>query len=96
MPSKTIPYRDALLEALSHPDEAVHYLNAAIEDSPEMFLQALRNVAQSRQMTKVAKDAGVTRESLYRATSLTGNPTLDTLSSVLSALGLKIRVEADV
>jgi probable addiction module antidote protein len=84
------------LEALSHPDEAVHYLNAAIEDSPEMFLQALRNVAQSRQMTKVAKDAGVTRESLYRATSLTGNPTLDTLSSVLSALGLKIRVEADV
>ena len=96
MSSKTRPYRDALLEALSDPDEAAHYLNAAIEDSPEMFLKALRNVAQSRQMTNVAKRAGVTRESLYRATSLTGNPTLDTLSSVLGALGLKIRIEADV
>jgi DNA-binding phage protein len=41
MPSKTRPYSDALLEALSDPDEAVHYLNAAIEDSPEMFLKAL-------------------------------------------------------
>jgi hypothetical protein len=37
MPSKTGPYRDALLEALADRDEAAHYLNAAIEDSPEMF-----------------------------------------------------------
>jgi probable addiction module antidote protein len=96
VPSKTSPYREALLEALADPDEAAHYLNAAIDDSPEMFLKALRNVAQSRQMAKVAKDAGVTRESLYRATSLTGNPTLDTLSSVLGALGLKIKIEADI
>ena len=96
MPSKTGPYRDALLEALADRDEAAHYLNAAIEDSPEMFLKALRNIAQSRQMTKVARRAGVTRKSLYRATSLTGNPTLDTLRSVRSALGLKIRIEADV
>ncbi len=95
MPNKTRPYREALLEALSDPIEAVHYLNAAIGDSPEMFLKALRNVAQARQMAKVARDAGVTRESLYRATSEIGNPTLDTLNSVLSAMGIKLKFEPD-
>jgi probable addiction module antidote protein len=94
MPSRTRPYREALLEALADPVEAAHYLNAAIGDSPDMFLKALRNVAQSRQMTQVAKEAGVTRESLYRATSLAGNPTLDTLASLLSALGLQMKIEA--
>jgi probable addiction module antidote protein len=51
-------------------------------------------------MTKVAKDAGIQRESLYRALSDHGNPTLDTLTGVLSALGLKLSVtgikDADV
>jgi probable addiction module antidote protein len=95
MTSKTSSYRDALLKSLSDPHEAAHYLNAAISDSPEMFLKALRNVAQSRQMAKVAREAGVTRESLYRATSEIGNPTLDTLESVLTAMGIKIKFEAD-
>jgi probable addiction module antidote protein len=61
-----------------------------------MFRKALRNVAQARQMAKVARKAGVTRESLYRVTSDIGNPTLETLDSVLDALGIKIRFEADV
>jgi probable addiction module antidote protein len=95
MPKKTRPYREALLEGLSDPVEAAHYLNAAMNDSPEMFLKALRNVAQSRQMTKVARDAGVTRESLYRALSQEGNPTLGTLHSVLGALGLNIAIQAN-
>src|SRR5260370_34268625 len=94
MRNKTRPYREALLDALSDPIEAEHYLNAAISDSLEMFLKALRNVAQSRQMARVARKAGINRESIYRATSVTGNPTLDTLDSVLSALGLKLRIEA--
>jgi len=96
MTSKTRPYREALLEALSDPSEAVHYLNAAINDSPEMFLKALRNVAQAHQMAKVARDAGVTRESLYRATSEIGNPTLDTLDSVLSAVGVRMQFAVHV
>ena len=90
MPSKTRPYRESLLNALADPNEAAHYLNAAIEDSPEMFLKALRNVAQARQMAKVAREAGVTRESLYRATSEAGNPTLETLLSILQAMDLKM------
>jgi probable addiction module antidote protein len=92
MPSKTRPYREVLLQSLTNPDVAAAYLSEAINDSPEMFRKALRNVAQSRQMSKVAKDAGVTRESLYRATSGIGNPTLETLDSVLEVLDLKLAV----
>jgi probable addiction module antidote protein len=92
--TRTRPYREALLEALADPIEAAHYLNAAILDSHEMFLKALKNVAQARRnMTNIAKQAGVTRESLYRSLSDEGNPTLDTLNSVLEVLGLKIAVE---
>jgi probable addiction module antidote protein len=94
MPSKTRPYREALLESLSDPAAAASYLTAAKSDSPEMFRKALRNVAQSRQMATVARSAGVTRESLYRATSEIGNPTLDTLDSVLTALGIDITFKA--
>jgi len=89
---KTSSYRDALLESLRDADEAQEYLNAAIEDSPEAFLKALKNVAQSHQMTKVAKESGIQRETLYRSLSEQGNPTLGTLSSILSVLGLTITV----
>ncbi|MGB9203417.1 MAG: addiction module antidote protein [Terriglobales bacterium] len=95
MPSKTRPYREALLEALSDSEVAASYLTAAMNDSPDMFRKALRNVAQARQMARVARNAGVTRESLYRATSEIGNPTLDTLDSVLTAVGIKIKFEAE-
>jgi len=95
MASKSRPYRESLLEAVADPAEAAHYLSAAIEDSPEMFLKALRNVAQARQMAKVAQEAGIQRESLYRALSSEGNPTLGTLHSVLHALGLKLTIAAE-
>jgi probable addiction module antidote protein len=83
------------MEALQDSEEASAYLNAALEDSPESFLKALKNVAQSRQMTKVAKDSGVQRETLYRSLSEEGNPTFATLSSVLSAVGMRLVVVAD-
>src|SRR5271157_214992 len=90
MTIKTSSYRQSLLAALLDPVEASAYLNAALEDSPEAFLKALKNVAQSRQMAKVAKDAGVQRETLYRSLSEQGNPTFETLSSILGALGMKL------
>jgi len=82
------------LEALQDPEEAANYLNVALEDSPEMFRKACLNVIQARQVAKVAKRAGVTRENLYRSFSATGNPTLETLHSVLQAVGLSLGVEA--
>ena len=95
MTRKSSSYRQSLLEALTDPVEAKEYLNAVIEDSPEGFLKALRNVAQAHQMTKVAKEAGVQRETLYRSLSSEGNPTWDTLSSVLKAVGLKISISLE-
>ena len=92
MTIKTSSYRQSLLTALLDPAEASAYLNAALEDSPQAFLKAVRNVAQSRQMVKVAKDSGVQRETLYRSLSEQGNPTFETLSSVLAALGMKISI----
>lgn len=95
MPKRTTSYRDRLLKRLSTPEEAANYLNAAMEDSPEVFLEALRDVAQARQMASVARTAGLTREALYRSFSSEGNPTLDTLVSVLCALNLKIAIATD-
>jgi probable addiction module antidote protein len=95
MANKTSSYRESLLAALADPTEASAYLNAAIEDSPESFLKALKNVAQARQMAKVAKDAGIQRETLYRSFSEQGNPTFETLSSVLGALGMRLMVATD-
>lgn len=90
MARKTSSYSETLMEALTDPVEAAEYLNAALEDSPESFLKALRNVAQARQMTKVAEDAGIQRETLYRSFAPQGNPTFTTLSSVLHAVGLRL------
>jgi probable addiction module antidote protein len=92
MSRKTSSYRESLLRRLSNPAEAEAYLNAGLDDSLPAFLKALKNVMQAHQMAKVAKEAGVQRETLYRSFSERGNPTLATLSSVLGAMGLKISV----
>jgi probable addiction module antidote protein len=92
MTPKTGSYRKSLLTSLLDPAEASAYLNAALEDSPEAFLKALKNVAQARTMASVAREAGIQRETLYRAFSENGNPTFETLSSVLAALGMKLSI----
>ena len=79
------------------PSLAVKYLNATLENSedPGAFLIALRRVAEARGgIAKVAKAAGIERESLYRALSAKGNPRMSTLVAVTKAMGLRITVEA--
>lgn len=75
---------------------AAEYLRAALEDEddPGVLLIALRHLAQAQGIAKVAKAAGIERESLYRALSSRGNPRLSTLVAVTKALGLKLTVEA--
>jgi probable addiction module antidote protein len=77
-------------------DFAVEYLKAAIEDEeePRVLLLALRQIAQARGVAKIAKAAGIERESLYRALSARGNPRLSTLVAVTKAIGVKLTVEA--
>jgi probable addiction module antidote protein len=78
------------------PAFAAEYLKAAIEDTeePRVLLVALRHIAKARGgIAKVAKAAGVERESLYRALSPRGNPRLSTLLAVTKAMGLTLTVE---
>jgi len=97
MAKRTKSYQVILLESLRDPDEAAAYLNAALEDdsedAAELFLLALRNVAEARGMGKLAEKATLNRESLYRALSAKGNPRLSTLGALLDALGLRLAVE---
>ena len=74
---------------------AAEYLKAALdEDEPHALLVALRRIAEARGgVAKVAKMAGIERESLYRALSQRGNPRLSTLVAVTKAVGLKLTVE---
>ena len=78
------------------PQFAAEYLRAALEESdePRVLLLALRHVAQARGIAKIAKSAGVERESLYRALSANGNPRLSTLYAVAKAVGLRLTLEA--
>ncbi len=84
-------------ELRENPKFAVEYLRVALQDTeePGVLLVALRRVAQARGgIAKVAKAAGIERESLYRALSARGNPRLSTLVAVAKAVGLKLTVEA--
>jgi probable addiction module antidote protein len=78
------------------PSFAAEYLKAALEDAdePRVLLIALRHLAQAQGIARVAKAAGIERESLYRALSAHGNPRLSTLVAVTRAIGLKLTVEA--
>ena len=75
---------------------AAEYLKAAMEDTeePQVLLVALRHIAEARGgIAKIAKAAGIERESLYRALSPRGNPRLSTLVAVTKAMGLTLTVE---
>ena len=92
------PYKEHLKETLADPLEAAGYLNAAMEEGDkELFLLALRNVAEARLggMSKLAAATGLNRESLYRMLSGKGNPELKSLDKLLHALGLKLAVETN-
>ena len=95
MPKRTTSFRDDLLADLVDPQDAAAYLNAALEESDEMFLVALRDVAEARQMARVAEGAGVARESVYRMLTAKGNPTYTSLLGILRAVGLKMAISAE-
>src|SRR5204863_6014802 len=94
----SISHHKAIVQELrDDPEFAAEYLKAAMEDTdePQVLLIALRHVAEARGgVAKIAKAAGIERESLYRALSARGNPRLSTLVAVTKALGLKLTVEA--
>jgi probable addiction module antidote protein len=93
----SISHDEAMTRELrENPEFAVEYLRAALEEDsePRVLLIALRRVVQARGIARIAKAAGVERESLYRALSTRGNPRLSTLAAVTKAVGMRLTVEA--
>ena len=97
-PKGSISHDEAVVRELrKDPEFAAEYRKAALEDAddPRVLLIALRHVAEAKGgVARVAKAAGIERESLYRALSQRGNPRLSTLVAVTKAMGLKLTVEA--
>jgi probable addiction module antidote protein len=94
----SISHDEAMIRQLREDRQfAAEYLKAALEDSddPKVLLIALRRLTEARGgFTKIARAAGIERESLHRALSARGNPRLSTLVAVTRAIGLKLTVEA--
>jgi probable addiction module antidote protein len=93
----SVSHDEAVIRRIrKEPEFGAAYLKAALEeeDEPRVLLMALRHLAQAQGIAKVAKAAGIERESLYRALSVRGNPRLSTLFAVTKAIGLRLTVEA--
>ena len=94
MSKTSTSYQEGLIKDLTKPDEAAAYLNAALEDeSKEVFLMALRDIAEAKGMTRLSRKARLNRESMYRMLSRHGNPQLSSLTSILENAGLRLAVE---
>lgn len=92
------PHDEAVVEMLkADPEFANEYLAVALDQADQTgghqaLLAALRHIAEAQGMSAVAERAGMPRESLYRALSPRGNPTLKTWLAVLNATGLQLSV----
>ncbi|MFB9121980.1 putative addiction module antidote protein [Paraburkholderia dipogonis] len=75
-------------------EEAIaEYLNAALEDGDaDVLLAAIADIAKARGIAKVAADAGLGRESLYKTLAPGSKPRMDTVLKLLRALGVKLNV----
>lgn len=88
-------YHDSLIKSLKDPIEAAEYLNAVLEnDDKDMFLVALRNVAEAHGgLSVLARELKLNRANLYKIFSKSGNPEKNTLTNILKRLGLRLAVK---
>jgi len=95
--SKTVITRYDVAEHLRTSEEMAAYLEACLEEADgdaSLIVKALGDIARAKGMTQVARDAGLSRESLYKALSGERNPGFDTILKVVRALGLRLHAEA--
>ena len=95
MQTTTAPYDVA--EFLETPEEMAAYLEACIEEAngdAAFIAKALGDIARAKGMTQIARETGLSRESLYKALSGERSPSFDTVLKVVSALGLKLSASA--
>lgn len=94
---KTITTRYDVADHLRTPEEMAAYLEACLDeaDGDAAFIaKALGDIARAKGMSQVARDTGLSRESLYKALSGDRAPNLDTVLKVISALGIRLHAEA--
>ena len=95
--SKTVPTRYDVAEHLRTPEEMAAYFEACLDeaDGDAAFIaKALGDIARAKGMSQIARDTGLSRESLYKALSGDRSPGFDTILKVMGALGLKLHVAA--
>ena len=91
--TKTTPYDSA--EYLNNIKATNAYMEEALKtDDPAFIARAIGTIARARGMSQIAKKAGLSRESLYKALSAEGNPEFSTIIRVMHALGLKFSITA--
>lgn len=99
-PPRTAKLRTTAYDVAEHlrtPEEMAAYLDAWLEEAPDdaaAITKALGDIARAKGMSSIAKETGLSRESLYRALSAEGNPSLATVLKVARSLGLRLRAEA--
>lgn len=94
-PVRTMPYDVA--QHLRTPEEMAAYLDAWLDEAPDDaagIARALGDIARAKGMAQVARETGLSRESLYRALGGNGNPSFATVLKVAKALGLRLHAEA--
>ncbi len=94
---KTTTTRYDIAEHLRTPEEMAAYLEASIEAANgdgAFIAKALGDIARATGMTQVARNSGLSRESLYKALSGERTPSFDTILKVMTALGLKLHAKA--
>src|SRR5678815_2978134 len=97
MMSKTATTRYDVAEHLRTPKEMAAYLEACLEEAygdAAFVAKALGDIARAKGMSQVARDAGLSRESLYKALSGVRSPDFDAVLRVMAALGLRLNAEA--
>ena len=95
--TKTVTTRYDVAEHIRTPEEMAAYLEACLEEAggdAGFIAKALGDIARAKGMSQVARDAGLSRESLYKALSGDRSPGFDTILKVIGALGLKLHAEA--
>jgi probable addiction module antidote protein len=93
--TKTVHY--VVAKQLRTPEKMAAYLDACLAEAPddaEGIARALGDIARAKGMSQVARDAGLSRESLYKALSENGNPSFATVLKVARALGVRLHAEA--
>ena len=92
---KTRSHEEALMEELQDPELVANYLTAAIEENDlKTFLLVLRDIAKAQGVSKISKHTKINRQHIYRALSKNGNPTLNNMMNILSALDFEFQVIA--